>query len=137
MRTCARRFEFDAAHRVMRHEGKCINLHGHRYVAEVEVAAANLDALGRVVDFSQLKMVIGSWIDEFWDHGALLNAHDAALVELCGQSDFKHYLFADNPTAEVIADELFSQAKRLLHTTPFSVKRVRVWETPNCWAEYP
>ena len=36
--TCTRRIEFDAAHRVMGHEGKCKHLHGHRYALEARVA---------------------------------------------------------------------------------------------------
>ncbi len=50
--SCTRRIEFDAAHRVMRHEGKCKHLHGHRYALEATFSASGLDALGRVIDFA-------------------------------------------------------------------------------------
>ena len=49
--TCARRLEFDSGHRVLRHESKCRHVHGHRYVLELTCAAAQLDDLGRVIDF--------------------------------------------------------------------------------------
>ena len=62
-RTCTRKLEFDAAHRVMEHESKCRHLHGHRYVAEVTVATSELDGLGRVLDFGLLKTELGGWID--------------------------------------------------------------------------
>ena len=50
-----RRLEFDAGHRVLGHEGKCKNLHGHRYSAEITVTAPDLDGLGRVIDFGVIK----------------------------------------------------------------------------------
>ena len=59
MISITRKIEFDAAHRVMEHEHKCKNMHGHRYVLEVEVEMKNkLDDLGRVIDFGLLKDII-------------------------------------------------------------------------------
>lgn len=63
-----RRIEFDAGHRITRHESRCAHPHGHRYVAEVTVAAPELDPAGRVVDFGVMKQILGAWIDEHWDH---------------------------------------------------------------------
>lgn len=144
-----RRFEFDAAHRVYGHEGKCANLHGHRYVALVTVLAPRLDELGRVVDFSILKEVIGKWIDENWDHNILLNSEDPM-----GQVIWEHtrkeirlldskslilknpFFFIDeNPTAENIAAYLLNKCKILLEKyTTIKPVRVEVYETPNCSA---
>lgn len=140
MPVVTRRFEFDAAHRVLGHEGKCRHLHGHRYVADVTVSAPELDALGRVVDFSVLKERLGRWIDDHWDHNALFNVDDP-LKEVLAPSALTYtgkapYLFLCNPTAENIACDLWHQANVLLpdHVV---VQRVRIYETPNCWADYP
>ena len=62
---CTRRLEFDAAHRVLRHESKCATLHGHRYRVDIEVSAPKPDSAGRAVDFSVLKTIIGGWIDRY------------------------------------------------------------------------
>jgi len=133
-----RRIEFDAAHRVMRHESKCKNLHGHRYAAEIFVQdMSGLDSLGRVIDFSILKEKIGGWIDECWDHGVILNTEDRELIELCKRNKWKHYrMLSGNPTAENIAKELFGVAKLQLEQTQLLVTRVRIHETPNCYADY-
>lgn len=137
MRTCTRRIEWDAAHRVMRHESKCAHLHGHRYVAEVTVAAPELDSLGRVIDFSVVKEIVGYWVDREWDHGTMLCAEDYELQELCAKNGWKHYLFdTRNPTAENIAKELFDSATLLLQHVHVTVTHVRIYETPNCWADY-
>lgn len=138
-----RRFEFDAAHRVMRHESKCRHLHGHRYVAEVSVIADVLDELDRAVDFGVVKSQVGAWIDVNWDHGLLLNAEDEDLVRFAESKGWRVWVFVGNPTAEVIAETLRDHAQRLL--TAFChaegsryrlrVSRVRLYETPNCWAD--
>lgn len=141
-----RKIEFDAAHRVVGHGGKCINLHGHRYVAEITVCAAygdKLDALDMVIDFSVIKSVVGAWVDEHWDHGCLLNSEDPLLLE-CHSDDHARIfgpkevnIFTNcNPTAEVLAQTLFGVARTLLDAHPIIVQRVRLYETPNCWADY-
>ena len=152
LRTITRRLEWDAGHRVLNHDGKCRHLHGHRYVAEVTVAAPELDDLGMVIDFSVLKEKVGGWIDREWDHNMMLHPDDPVLklldlplqhmsggrvnwVNVTG--DKRPYVMKfGNPTAENIACELFHKATELLTRTGITVLRVRIAETPNCWAEY-
>lgn len=55
MITCTRRLEWDAMHRIPRHESKCRAFHGHRYAAEITCLAPELDSPGRVVDFGVVK----------------------------------------------------------------------------------
>lgn len=132
-----RRLEMDYGHRVFGHEGKCKHLHGHRGVFEVTVSAPELDALGRVVDFSVIKDVIGGWIDRNWDHNLLLCWDDPLLVELAktDTNGRNPYVFPDgNPTAENIAQELFNIAQDLLKP-PLKVTHVRFYETPASWAD--
>ncbi len=157
MITITRKFEFDAAHRVLGHEGKCRHLHGHRYVAEVTARASELDSLGRVIDFSVLKDRIGTWIDKHWDHNILLHCDDPLLniwmhpsftimgakaQERAEQSEQifagkEPYVFAvGNPTAENIAGLLYQVASLAMVPYNITVTHVRVFETPNCWADY-
>lgn len=141
MITITRRMEFDAAHRVLGHEGKCKHLHGHRYVAEVTIRAPELDGLGRVIDFGVVKEIVGKWVDDNWDHNTLLNASDPLLLvagqgrtpDLIGR---KPYVMAyGNPTAENIAAALFNVSRAILPEA-FTVTHVRIYETPNCFADY-
>lgn len=130
-----RSFEWDAAHRITRHESRCRFPHGHRYRAEVTVFAPDLDLdpAGRVVDFGVVKEKVGSWIDTNWDHNTLVSPGDTGLIELVRSYGANPYLFDPEPTAECIVMELMRVATELL--APLKVLRVRVWETPNCWAE--
>lgn len=131
MTTCMRKIEWDAAHRLVNHESLCAHLHGHRYVAEIECEAP-LDDLGRVVDFSEIKSKVGKFVVEQWDHASILNVADEKLIALCRENNWRVYLMQSNPTAENIAAELLRVAQSLLSV---KVVRVRIWETPNCYAE--
>ena len=141
MIVCTRRLEWDAMHRIPNHESKCSAFHGHRYVAEITCVAEQLDSLGRIVDFGVIKQRVGTWIDEQWDHTAILMRDDpdpAALV--IAASNAKNgrpvYWLDVHPTAENIAQELGRIARELLSDTGVEVCKIRIWETPNAWVEW-
>lgn len=149
-----RRFEFDAGHRVLGHEGKCASLHGHRYAAEVTVACPELDQLSRVVDFGVMKEKIGRMIDNEFDHRMILHPDDplrracipsssvfgpkdaGEIIGPRGTYVMPHGSYA-NPTAESIGTVLFGKIGLLLadELETLTLKRVRLYETPNCWAD--
>ncbi|MBI1233593.1 MAG: 6-carboxy-5,6,7,8-tetrahydropterin synthase [Alphaproteobacteria bacterium] len=138
--TCTRLIAWDALHRIPGHEGICRAFHGHRYSAEITCAADALDGVGRVVDFSVIKKKVGGWIDTNWDHTAILmrGDPDPAVKAVC-ESNASYgrpvYMMDVPPTAENIAAELFRIASDLLREDGVSVQRIRVWETPNCYAD--
>jgi len=131
-----RRIEFDAGHRLIGHSGKCRHIHGHRYAAEVFVSSDKLDQIGMVVDFGEVKRLVGSWIDQNWDHNLLLNQDDPQLLHLTMTEERRPYVMSCNPTAENMARELFDAAAKLLPAGSM-LQCIRLWETPTCFAEYP
>jgi 6-pyruvoyltetrahydropterin/6-carboxytetrahydropterin synthase len=140
--TITRRLEFDAGHRVPGHAGKCRFPHGHRYVVEVTCEAPQLDAAGFVVDFGVVKERVGGWIDSNMDHAFLVGSEDKAM--LVALESFRLHspggeervlVMLDPPTAENIAALVLREARRLLADSRLSVTHVRVYETPNCWAD--
>jgi 6-pyruvoyltetrahydropterin/6-carboxytetrahydropterin synthase len=139
--TATRRIQFCAGHRVVGHESKCANLHGHNYVAllTAEAEDAALDSIGRVIDFSALKERIGGWVERMWDHGFLLYSEDPArdyFEALAKADEQKLFVMPDNPTAENIGLFLLKRvAPAVLEGTGVSLVRVEVWETENCRAE--
>jgi 6-pyruvoyltetrahydropterin/6-carboxytetrahydropterin synthase len=133
--TITRRLEFDAAHRVMQHEGKCRNLHGHRYAVEVTVTAPELDDLGRVVDFGVIKERLGQWVDREWDHQTILWEKDAALGKAIAAETGQAIAWLPmNPTVENLAKYLLETVCPRLFAAPLHVTQVKIWETPNCSA---
>lgn len=159
MITVTRKLTADYGHRVLRHESKCKHLHGHLAVIEVTVEAPELDDLGRVVDFGCLKQILGGWVDANWDHNILLNKKDPLQVMYQNMGDREigladaetgqvmgcidpvfggkapYVMKYGNPTAENMAREFCEVAQALL-PAPLRVMKVRVYETPNCWADY-
>lgn len=137
--TCTRKIKFDAGHRVFEHESKCRNMHGHEYVVEITAKKddEDLDRLGRVIDFGVLKKVVGSWVDDHWDHGFLYYESDAEVKDALSRvKEQKSYALPYNPTAENIAKYLLHViCPRLLKDTGVKVIHVRVWETSNCFAD--
>lgn len=136
MTTCTRIIEWDAAHRVHGHEGKCRHLHGHRYRAEITCEAPELDEVGRVIDFSAIKAQVGGRIDMQFDHGTILWKDDP-LVRVFNEHmpDHKLAVMQENPTAENIAACLSRICDSWLPEN-ITVVRVVVWETPNCYATW-
>jgi 6-pyruvoyltetrahydropterin/6-carboxytetrahydropterin synthase len=137
--TCTRRIEWDAMHRIPLHESKCRAFHGHRYAAEITCVADALDPLGRVVDFGVIKQRVGGWIDQHWDHTAILMRGDpeaAPLAEANARLGRPVYWMDRHPTAENLVAELALIAQRLLDDTGVIVARVRLWETPNGSSEW-
>lgn len=137
MITCTRRIEFDAAHRVMEHESKCRFVHGHRYVVEASFTADALDRQGRVIDFGVVKERLGGWIDEHWDHTAILHHADRPLGEQLEQATGQVcYYLPYNPTAENIARYLLEEiCPKLFADADVRCVSMRVHETPNCYAD--
>lgn len=135
MPTIVQRLEFDAGHRLLKHEGKCANVHGHRYVCEVEIQAPGLDNVGRVLDFGEVKRVLGGWLDREWDHGFIAQEGDPIIFFLV-QHNQKHDVLPVPPTAENMVDTLAAVFQKELHKLPFplSVESVQLWETPGCRA---
>ncbi len=153
MPTITQLFHFDYAHRVLNHESKCRHIHGHRGVAEVTVQADILDLLGRVIDFSKLKSLIGFWINDNWDHNIILHPDDP-LMKLADDPETLDEIFEGklpfalevvnkgclepaNPTAENLAHRLYEVCTYGLLPDHLKVVRVRIWETPSCCADYP
>lgn len=122
---------FCYGHRLLNYAGKCRHLHGHNGRAVVTLEAASLDALGMVVDFSEVKRVVGRWIDEALDHRMLLHEDDPIIPELLRQGEPFVTLNA-NPTAENIARLIFERVA----SQGLPVVEVTLWETEASFATY-
>lgn len=136
--TATRRFQFCMGHRVYNHESKCRNLHGHNYVVLItaEGIDSELDPLGRVIDFSEMKEM-AKWCEANWDHGFLLYKEDSEAIKAVSSMPSQKMAFLDvNPTAENIASFLLKEVGPALFSKKgIRITKVVVWETENCFAE--
>jgi 6-pyruvoyltetrahydropterin/6-carboxytetrahydropterin synthase len=131
MHRVTRELSFCYGHRLLNYQGKCRYLHGHNGRAVITLQAPALDARGMVVDFSDLKRVVGTWIDEAIDHKMLLHKDDPAVPHL-RQLGEPLLLLDVNPTAENIARLIFDYTAQ----HGFPVVEVQLWETDSCFASY-
>jgi len=126
-----REISFCYGHRLLNYEGKCRHLHGHNGRAVITLETQDLDPLGMVMDFTQIKRILQSWIDDALDHKMLLHEEDPVLPFLRQQGE-PVFVMRVNPTAENIARLIFDYAAN--HGLP--VVEVQLWETDGCYATY-
>ena len=82
MQTAERYHDISCGHRVVGHENKCRHLHGHNYRVHFVCTAANLDHIGRVIDFGVIKEKLCMWIENNWDHKFLAWENDPVLSQM-------------------------------------------------------
>jgi len=138
--TIMKQIGFCAGHRLMNHGGKCENLHGHNYIAQIYVSGQEMDSIGRVVDFSVIKKLFKTWIDDHWDHAMLLWEEDTtSIAALSSIQPNRIHVLPYNPTAENMARYLLEVvAPKLLAEIPqynVQVSKVAIWETDTSCAE--
>lgn len=139
-----RRLEFDAGHRIPDHKSQCRHLHGHRYAIEITLGGdiirqAGNAANGMVMDFSEVKALAKTHLVDLWDHAFLAFSGDTAIVEFLGALPGHKTVILDCvPTAENLAEKAFAildEAYRDSFGNHLHLERVRLYETPNCWAD--
>lgn len=126
-----REIDFCYGHRLLRYQGKCRNLHGHNGKLVITFEAPSLDELGMVLDFTDIKRTVQTWIDDNLDHRMILHREDP-VVPILLQMGEPLYLMDDNPTAENIARLIFD----FVREKGLPVVEARLWETPRCAAIY-
>ncbi|HRA80129.1 MAG TPA: 6-carboxytetrahydropterin synthase QueD [Thauera sp.] len=139
-----RRLEFDAGHRIPDHASQCRHLHGHRYAIELTLSgeiikADGLPVNGMVMDFADVKRIANECVVERWDHAFLVYRGDATVMTMLNAiPDHKTVVLDVVPTAENLAAEAFrilEPAYRDIYGNHLQLERVRLYETPNCWAD--
>jgi 6-pyruvoyltetrahydropterin/6-carboxytetrahydropterin synthase len=108
---------FAAAHQLRLSTGVLEALHGHNWTVRVTFAGPELDSIGVLIDFTQLKPQLDALLAEL---------HDRNLNELAA---FRHR----NPSAENVAVHV---AERMAATALGAPACVEVEETPGCVARY-
>ena len=152
--TITRKIEIDAAHRVPDHGSKCFAIHGHRYVVEATCVGELIDEgeqKGMVMDFGFLKQCMMETIHDTCDHGIILYKNDPVLNEIYHPTEgtatwWKVRVLDCVPTAENLAREWYWEinaaignffAERGEEEYAPTLLKIRVYETPNCWADWP
>ena len=128
---------FDSAHFLAGYDGKCANLHGHRWVLNVEAGKEMLQSggekRGMVMDFGDLKKIVRD-LAEAYDHAMIYETGSLRAVteKALREEGFRLIAVPFRPTAEHLARHFYE----LLAEQEVPVLRVTVYETPENCASY-
>lgn len=123
---------FDSAHFLARYNGKCRNIHGHRWRVVIEIAGENLDD-GMVVDFTDIKAALKALTDNL-DHSLVMEKDTLKpqTYECLVDEGFRIMIMDFRPTAENFAKYFFDEIKN----KGFNIRAAEVYETPNNCVRY-
>jgi 6-pyruvoyltetrahydropterin/6-carboxytetrahydropterin synthase len=115
---------FAAGHSLREYKGKCENVHGHNYRVCVTVAGPELNRIGLIVDFVDLKKQVRAIVDRL-DHQFINDLEPFTVI---------------NPSAENLAkyfyDELMKNFSGGNGMAPVRIAEVKIWETDTSTATY-
>jgi 6-pyruvoyltetrahydropterin/6-carboxytetrahydropterin synthase len=113
---------FSAGHALRGYKGKCENPHGHNYRVRVTIEGPELDNIGLLADFKQVKHILRGIINEL-DHQFMNDLEPFRKV---------------NPSAENLAKYFYEETSREVKGLPAGAKisEITVWETDTASAQY-
>jgi len=111
---------FDAAHYLREYNGKCENLHGHRYKVVANLKTDTLDEIGLAYDFTVLKKSIDTILERF-DHTCLNDIEPFSTI---------------NPSSENIASTIYDELKPYMNGQTAVIESIQVWESPDAWITF-
>ena len=111
---------YDAAHFLRNYRGKCEKLHGHRYVVEAGLVFDDVGPGGMAYDFGDAKRHLRAIAGRL-DHENINELEPFTEIE---------------PSAENQARWIFGEMRSRLADLGEHLVYIRVWETPNQYAQY-
>jgi len=122
--------QIDTSHRLLYYQGKCANLHGHRWKIEVWMEGEPDKKTQILIDYSLIKQVINKY-----DHQIILNAEDPMVPRI--QEFHPVITTPGDPTSELIASIIRDDLKTICRERGIkaTVTKIRVWESPTSCAE--
>jgi 6-pyruvoyltetrahydropterin/6-carboxytetrahydropterin synthase len=122
--------QIDTSHRLLHYEGKCANLHGHRWKVEIWMAGEPDPLTHILIDYSMIKKIVDKY-----DHQIILNQDDPLVARI---KEFHRVITTPgDPTSELMAvlirDDLCAFCRE--HGIKATIPKIRVWESPTAFAE--
>jgi len=112
---------FSSAHQLRGYKGKCENLHGHNYKIEIYARGRELNKIGLLVDFVELKEAADDLVT-YLDHKNL--------------NELEPFVSEQNPSAENVARFILERLAKRLNDERVEIYKVRCFETPTSVATY-
>ena len=107
--------EFSSAHILVGHPGACKRMHGHNWVVEAKVEGEQINKIGMIIDFKDIKNELENIISRL-DHQYL--------------NDLEPFM-ENNPTAENISKYIYKELSKNINTDNIKVSEIKLWETSS------
>lgn len=128
---------FDSAHFLAGYDGKCSNLHGHRWRIVMEAGAKQLhedgQLRGMITDFGDIRRDLKKLAD-FYDHALIYESGTLKplTIQALQEENFRLIEVPFRPTAENFAKFFYNK----MTVQGYQVMEMAVYETPNNCAVY-
>jgi 6-pyruvoyltetrahydropterin/6-carboxytetrahydropterin synthase len=113
---------FDAAHYLRGYQGKCENVHGHRFEVIASVKTGQTSDIGLAYDFVQLREQLKGILMRF-DHSCLNDIPPFDKI---------------NPSSENIASTIYTELNNIIEGVNIAISKIQVYESPqSCITFFP
>lgn len=122
--------QIDTSHRLLHYQGKCANLHGHRWKIEIWMEGEPGPDTQIVIDYSLIRRIVDKY-----DHQIILNKDDPMVPRI---AEFHPVITTPgDPTSELIATLIWRDLEAACREMGLNahVTKIRVWESPTSCAE--
>lgn len=141
---------FDSSHYLRGHNGKCRNLHGHRwricYGIKSDKLISNGSSEGMIIDFSHMKYLVNEYF-ETYDHALIVtkdkdgfSKEEERFIKSCRDMNFKMVEIPCRSTAEnmsrIFFCELGDMLSKKIGDENIIIDYITVYETPSNAATY-
>lgn len=137
MYTLTTQQSFDSAHFLAGYNGKCGNIHGHRWRVILKIKTADLieegQQRGMCIDFADVKDDLKK-VTDYYDHSFIYEKGTLKekTIEALNEENFRLIEVSFRPTAENFAKHFYD----MFVQKGYDVAEVMVYETPNNCASY-
>jgi 6-pyruvoyltetrahydropterin/6-carboxytetrahydropterin synthase len=135
-------FDFEMAHALDGHDGKCHNIHGHTYQLSVCFEGSPIDAPctpkdGMVIDFADIKRIVKHRIVDVYDHALVLRDNSRFLGSLNNDINERLMLKSYQPTCENLLIDMVNEIQlQLKNLENVRLHSARLRETLSSYAEW-
>ncbi|MDO6736494.1 6-carboxytetrahydropterin synthase [Wenyingzhuangia sp. 2_MG-2023] len=137
-----KKFDFETGHALHGYDGKCRNVHGHSYKLYVTVIGSPIQDInhvknGMVIDFTDLKSIVKSEVEDVFDHATVFNKNTPH-VELAKELQDRGHnviLVDYQPTSEMM---ILDFAEKIKNRLPENIElhSLKLQETESSFAEW-
>lgn len=137
-----RQFDFEMAHALEGYDGLCRHIHGHSYKLFVTVGGTpchdhSSPKYGMVMDFGQLKAIVGRVVVEPLDHSLVLRdtPENRQLADMASGTWQRLHLVEYQPTCEMMIGYFARDIARAL-PPQVTLVELKLYETANSHATW-